>query len=277
MTVATLVDLNTDDVARDVLAALDNRRQIAPVSRRFPNFDLHSAYAVTAAVRRLREDRGERVVGRKIGFTNRTIWSEYGVYAPIWSYVYDTTVLSLEQSEETCELARFLEPRIEPEIVFGLLRAPAPEMDERALLSCIDWIAHGFEIVQSVFPGWKFTPPDTIAAFGLHGCCLVGSPQRISDNDADEWFRALPSFGIALIRDDEVMDRGISANVLDGPLSALRHLVTVLADDPHNSRLEAGEIISTGTLTRALPINPGETWRTELTGLPLEGIRVALT
>jgi 2-oxo-3-hexenedioate decarboxylase len=221
MTLATLVDPDTDDVAREVLGALDNRRQIPPVSRRLSSFDLDSAYAVTEAVRRLREARGERVVGRKIGFTNRTIWSEYGVYAPIWSYVYDTTVLSLDECEETCELARFLEPRIEPEIVFGLLHAPTPDMDERALLSCIDWIAHGFEIVQSVFPGWKFTAPDTIAAFGLHGCCLIGPPRRISAKDADEWFRSLPSFGIALIRDDVVMDRGNSANVLDGPLSAL--------------------------------------------------------
>ena len=53
--------------------------------------------------------------------------------------------------------------------------------------------------------------------------------------------------------------------------------IRLVADDRHNSQLEAGEIISTGTLTRALPIRPGETWRTELTGLSLEVIRLALT
>ena len=42
-----------------------------------------------------REARGERPIGRKIGFTNRTIWAEYGVYAPIWGYVYDGTVREL--------------------------------------------------------------------------------------------------------------------------------------------------------------------------------------
>src|SRR5215510_15491536 len=51
-------------------------------------------------------------------------------------------------------LAPFAEPRIEPEIVFRLAAAPSPEMDEAALFGCIDWVAQGFEIVHSVFPGW---------------------------------------------------------------------------------------------------------------------------
>jgi hypothetical protein len=35
--------------------------------------------------------------------------------------------------------------------------------------------------------------------------------------------------------------------------------------------LAAGEIVATGTLTRAFPVAAGEEWTTELTGLPLEG------
>ncbi len=57
--------------------------------------DLATAYRATASIRLLREQRGERVVGRKIGFTNRTIWDEYGVHAPIWGYVYDRTLHDL--------------------------------------------------------------------------------------------------------------------------------------------------------------------------------------
>ena len=61
-------------------------------------------------------------------------------------------------------LGDFAEPRIEPEIVFGLSAAPSPDMDEAALMDCIDWVAHGYEIVQSIFPRWKFKPEDTVAA-----------------------------------------------------------------------------------------------------------------
>lgn len=43
---------------------------------------------------------------------------------------------------------------------------------------------------------------------------------------------------------------------------ALRHLVGVLANDPESPPLAGGEIVTTSTLTRALPIAPGQTWGT---------------
>lgn len=62
--------VQSSKIAAELLAALDGRRQIAPLSDGNPAFDLTSAYGVAATVRRLREERDERVVGRKIGFTN---------------------------------------------------------------------------------------------------------------------------------------------------------------------------------------------------------------
>jgi 2-oxo-3-hexenedioate decarboxylase len=50
--------------------------------------------------------------------------------------------------------------------------------------------------------------------------------------------------------------------------------VNLLARDPANPPLGAGEIITTGTVTRALPVAPGEVWRTTLEGLALDGLAV---
>jgi 2-oxo-3-hexenedioate decarboxylase len=267
----SLTDLET--IAGEAFATLGTGRQISPFSERFSGFDLQSAYQVTALVERLRESRGKFPVGRKIGFTNRTIWAEYSVYAPIWGYVYNHTVHNLAEMGETFSLSGLAEPRIEPEIVFGLAAAPAPGMDETALLACIDWVAHGFELVQSIFPGWKFSAPDTVAAYGLHGALLIG-PRHPVASQSDTWDQSLPNFEIDLKRDGTVMDHGHAANVLGGPVSALRHLVELLSVDQINPPLSAGEIVTTGTLTRALPVAPGETWMTVLTGIPLGGIRV---
>ena len=68
------------------------------------------------------------------------------------------------------------------------------------------------------------------------------------------------------------MDRGHASNVLEVPLSSMRHLMELLARDPDNLPLAAGEIVSTGTLTRALPVKAGETWTTKLKDIALEGI-----
>jgi 2-oxo-3-hexenedioate decarboxylase len=262
-----------DAIAAEAFAVLDAGRQIASFSGRFSPFGLDDAYRVTAAVLEKRKARGERAVGRKIGFTNRTIWAEYGVYAPMWGYVYDRTVHDLATAGAGFSLSGLAEPRIEPEIVFGLAAAPAPGMDARALIGCVEWVAHGFEIVQSIFPDWKFAAADTIAAYGLHGALLIGPRHRAAAR-AQDWTRDLAAFEIDLFRNAGPVDHGRAANVLDGPLLALRHLVDLLAADPVNPPLAAGEIVTTGTLTRAFPVVAGETWTTELTGVPLEGARI---
>lgn len=258
-------------IADEVLAAIGTCRQILPFTSRPAGLTLDEAYRVTALLDQKREARGEKRLGRKIGFTNRTIWEQYKVYAPIWGYIYDSTVHELSNTA-ALPLSGFAEPRIEPEIVFGLAREPAADMDETALLSCVDWVAHGFEIVQSIFPRWQFSAADTIAANGLHGAPLIGPRHAISH--AAQWQNALPSFAIDLLCDGRVIDRGHAENVLGGPVSALRHLVGLLAGDAINPPLAAGEIVTTGTLTRAMPVKSGETWSTALHGIALPGIEV---
>lgn len=267
------------EVADAAFGLWGSGRQTAPFSGERPAFSLADAYLVTDAVRRRREAAGPRVAGRKIGYTNRTIWDEYGIYAPIWGYVYDDTLGDLADVADPAHpfpLAGLAEPRIEPEIVFGFARAPDPAMDERALLGCVDWVGHGFELVQSIFPGWRSSAPDSVAAYGLHGALLVGPRRSLAGEDLDAWARDLASFEIDLRRDGEVVDHGRAVNVLDGPLSALRHFVGLLAADPVNPRIGPGELVTTGTLTKAFPVEPGHVWSTELHGLPLPGITVAL-
>ena len=270
---ASLADISA--IAAEIFATLGTARQVAPFTARPAGLTVADAYRVSAALNAMRQARGEKPLGRKIGFTNRTIWREYGVYAPIWGFVYDSTSHDLGATA-ALPLAGFAEPRIEPEIVFGLAAAPSAGMDEAALLACLEWVAHGFEIVQSIYPQWKFAAADTIAANGVHGALLIG-PRHPVAPQAAEWQAKLSHFEIDLLCDGRHIDRGHAANVLGGPLAALRHLVGLLAHDPINPPLAAGEIVTTGTLTRAMPVKPGETWSTALHGIPLDGIRLRFT
>jgi 2-keto-4-pentenoate hydratase len=267
---AASVDLSA--IAEEIFTTLGTGRQIAPFTSRPSGLTLDDAYRITALLNQKREARGEKRLGRKIGFTNRTIWQQYNVHAPIWGYVYDSTVHNLE-SITALPIAGLAEPRIEPEIVFGLAAVPSPDMDDTALLSCLDWVAHGFEIVQSPFPDWKFLAADTVAVNALHGALLIGPRHKIATRGG-EWRNVLSDFNIELCCDGRVVDNGHAANVLDGPLSALRHFVGLLAGDPVNHALAAGEIVTTGTLTRAMPVQPGEIWSTALSGIALDGVKL---
>jgi 2-oxo-3-hexenedioate decarboxylase len=149
-------------------------------------------------------------------------------------------------------------------------------MDEPALLGCIDAVAHGFEVVQSIFPGWRFTAPDAVAAFGLHGSLLLGPWHPIAGNE-EQWAQELSTFTVNLLCDGKLVDRGQASNVLGGPLTALHHLIDLLTHDPINPALASGEIVTTGTLTRVPPVAPDEIWSTALTDVALEGIGVQFT
>src|SRR5690349_4982377 len=164
-------DLNA--VAAEVVGTIGTGGSIAPFTSRAAGLTLPDAYRVLRPIRAAFEARGEKIVGRKIGFTNRSIWPQYGVYAPIWGYVTDRTTQNLGSSSfrgaskasepgiqwtrskeldsgsapaarpgmteevSALPLAAFSEPRIEPEIIFGLARAPGRGMDDAAILGCI--------------------------------------------------------------------------------------------------------------------------------------------
>ena len=265
--------LDIEALATEMKAAEDGARGVVPLSSRLGAFTMEDAYAVAERVHRMRLDEGARVAGRKIGFSNRTIWPLYGVHEPIWAHVYDATVEMLAMPRASCRLARFVEPRLEPEIVFGLREAPPADGSLDKLLSCIEWVAHGFEIVQSHSPGWKFQAPDTVADHCLHGRLFVGPRQPVSVLGANP-LAALRGFRLDLMRDGEVMQTGRGENVLGSPLEALAYLVRVLAVSQPPRPLTAGELVTTGTITDALPLLPGERWHTRLHGLDLPGMEL---
>ncbi len=82
--------------------------------------------------------------------------------------------------------------------------------------------------------------------------CRVLPPQSSAVEAAG---LTLSTFEIDLKRDGTGVDHGRATNVLDGPVSALRHLVDILVRDQVSPPLAAGEIVTTGTLTRALPVS----------------------
>ena len=115
------------------MALLHAGRQVATFSSRFPGFSLSDAYQVAAAVCAIRVAKGERVVGRKIGFTNRAAWSGYGISGPIWNYMFDSTVGDLAENAEAYSLVGLTEPRIEPEIVLHIASTPDIRMSDDEL------------------------------------------------------------------------------------------------------------------------------------------------
>ena len=266
--------INLQTIANEIKAAQDQCKPIEPLTSRFGNFSNDEAYAVAQLIHEMRIKEGAKPVGRKIGFTNPEMWKIYGVCEPIWGYIYDTTVVQLTGSEVRCRIGHFAEPKIEPEIVVHFGTSPPMSAGISEVLASIDWIAHGIEIVQSHFPGWKFKAADTIADWGLHATLIVGKPlevKQLGTNVAAD----IENFEVTLSCGDDELEQGKGSNALGSPLKAVGHLIRVIAKQPHASALQSGEMVTTGTLTAALPICPGQTWSTNLKGIALSGITVS--
>lgn len=269
------MDAKLNAVAEQLIAAYDSGSLLEPITTSLPDFTVAEAYDVLGEIEARRRAEGWQPVGRKIGFTNRTIWDRYGVWQPMWASVWAHTVHPTEVGTARLSLASFVQPRLEPEVVFKLKAPLAPTDDPLAVLESIEWIAPGFEIVQSHFPDWRFTAADCTAAFGLHGALIVGEALPVTDANRAALAAALPTFEATLSRGGTVVDRGIGANVLDSPALALATLARVLAEQPQFPALSAGEIVTTGTLTDAWPISPGEVWSSDYGELGLKGLTVS--
>ncbi len=272
MTAAT----ELSEIAHQIKTAKDSGLPFAQITSHHPNFDVTTAYAVAGLIHGMRMADGELVVGRKIGFTNPAMWAQYGVSAPIWAYVYDTTVTCLPDAANgaaTCSLRNILNPKIEPEIIFHFHSAPPPDGNMAAVLACVDWVAHGLEIVQSPYPDWRFQAADAVAVGALHAKLLVGRQQAVQALGTS-LPEALAAFTLALSCNGRLQEAGKGANVLGNPLAAVMHLMQVLASQLPHQPISAGEMVTTGTITGAYSVLPGQTWETALQGISLPGLSV---
>src|SRR5678816_1888531 len=103
----------------DELVALhDAPREVAPFSQRYPGLTPAASYAAARGLHEHRVAQNWKPAGRKVGFTNRTLWERYGVHEPMWGWVYDRTLIQAENQRATVPLEGLVQPRIEPEIAF---------------------------------------------------------------------------------------------------------------------------------------------------------------
>jgi 2-oxo-3-hexenedioate decarboxylase len=143
------------------------------------------------------------------------------------------------------------------------------------LLACIEWVAPGFEIVQSHAPGWKFTAAMTVADGGLHSRLVVGRPVKVAGiaRDAEAFNAVLAACTVRLHKNGQQAEAGQGRNVLGSPLLALLHFLAELRRCPGGPELQAGDVVTTGTWTDAWPVQAGEVWQADFDA-PMSSLRV---
>ena len=192
--------------------------------------------------------------------------------------MYDDTVRYADNNVASLSLTHSCHPKIEPEIVFKMKRPVSPaELDPPALLEAVEWLALGFEIIDCVFGAEKFQPADFVADFGFHSALVVGAPRRIEPQIIPTLVEQLGRFKVRLLKDGQLVEEGSGKNALRSPAVCLSELVSAISRQPAAAPLEAGELVSSGTLTESQRIAPGETWTAIVDGLDLPELTLHAT
>jgi 2-keto-4-pentenoate hydratase len=274
-----LMHTQASRLAHRILNSRAETRLITPLSAD-PALTATDAYEIARCILDDQIAGGETPVGRKIGFANRKIWGRYGqrepIVAPVWGTLYSSAVRYAEDNHGVQSLDSSLQPRVEPQIIFKLRNTPAPDAGLAEIADCLEWMAHGCEILMCPFPEWKFEAIDAIAAFGLHGTLIIGDQRVLSEGTRRNLPAMLMASSMSLSRSRDgisgICAAGFGDDFSGSPVHALLHLHRQLLSQPQFAPLAAGDIVSTGAWTDAYPVQAGETWMTAFSGVNLPGL-----
>ncbi|NJP33140.1 2-keto-4-pentenoate hydratase [Micromonospora thermarum] len=206
--------------------------------------DVDTAYAVQTALLQRRLDRGERLVGLKMGLTSKAKMAQVGVDEVIWGRLTD---VMLVPDGGTVSVGDFIHPRVEPEVAFLLDRLPEPGEPIADFADAVRAVAPAIELIDSRYANFTFSLPDVIADNTSAGAFVVGPWCPVPDG--------LDNLGVLLEIDGRIAQVGSTAAILGDPRRALDEGIRLAGR--HGVRLHQGWIFLAGAATAAVPLRPG--------------------
>ena len=226
-----------------------------------PDLTVEQAYAIQKLSVERRLARGERRIGIKMGLTSRAKMQQVGVNEVAWGRLTDAMLI---EEGAALSLARFVHPRVEPEVAF-LMKAPLHgKVTGVAALSAVEAIAPALEIIDSRYENFKFSLADVIADNTSSSGLVIGSWNDPRQN--------ISNLGVVLEINGEVVEVGSTAAILGHPLRSLVAAARLVADA--GERIEAGDIVMAGGITAAPSLAVGQAVRTTIQGLGSVSFRV---
>lgn len=236
------------DIYSHLATQLDNsilqRKAIERISLSYPDLTLSDAYQIRNIGIRLRESRGEKIVGYKLGLTSLAKQEQMHVSTPIFGVL--TNVMQVK-NKQAISLKNYIQPKAEPEIAFILGKDLRGKVSpEEAIAACSGFCA-ALDIIDSRYIDFNFTLIDVVADNTSAGGFVLGSIQQPGKVD-------LAKLTISLIGNNVSIAQGNSNAILGNPINSLILLSQMLTEQ--GSYLKAGSIVLSGAATNAMTLKP---------------------
>jgi len=259
---------SVESIATRLDTAWRTHTPIPPISETDGITDVATAYTIQTCWTDMRLERGEKIVGRKIGLTSKAIQQQLGVDEPDYGTLWDSSFYEPKNGKVNIFASDFLQPRIEGEIAF-LIGKPLrePSITPEQVLAATEACAMGIEIVASRIADWRIKLADTIADNASYGAFTL-SPWDKQMLEAD-----LGALAMTVHHNGELAAEGIGAAALGHPAISTAWLANKLLE--FGISLEPGDIVISGGITKMLPVKAGDEFLFSLTGQPSLTVMVA--
>ena len=205
---------------------------------------LEEAYQIQKASINRRLERGEKLVGLKMGFTSRAKMIQMDVDDLIWGRLTDAMLL--EEGGEL-DMRRFIHPRIEPEIVYLIKKPLTGRVTALQAMACVEAVAPAMEVIDSRYENFQFSLEDVVADNSSSSGFVVGKWHK---PDLD-----VSNLGMIMHFDGKPVEIGSSAAILGDPIRSLVAAARVAGEA--GETIEPGWIVMAGAATAAQAITPG--------------------
>ncbi|MDQ0218021.1 2-keto-4-pentenoate hydratase [Peribacillus cavernae] len=245
--------MNIQEMAKRLLIAEKNKQTIDPLTDTFPGISVDDAYNIQLQQIQEKVANGAVIVGKKIGLTSNVMQNMFDVNEPDYGHLLDEM---LYVDGETVPLDELIQPKLEFEIAFVLKKdLKGPGVTVLDVIEATDYIAPAFEVIDSRIKDWKICFEDTVADNGSSARAIIGGkPMRLEDVD-------LQHIGMVVYKNGEYLDSAAGAAVMGNPARAVAWLANALGK--YDISLHAGEIVLSGALSAAVPIENGDTFTAE--------------
>lgn len=248
---------DVESVAAELLRCEERRIERPPFSDEWPELDLDTGYLIQDRTLGTRLERGERLIGVKLGLTSRAKQQRMSVHFPFVAWLTDPMILPVG---DPVPRSRLIHPRLEPEIVFVMgERLAGPGVTCARAMSAVESVWAGAEVIDSRYRDFRFTAGD-VAADNASSAAFVTGPIGAAPSQLDLALEA-----VLVEVDGEIVDSAAGAAVQGHPGEALALAANDLARRGH--AIEPGWIVLTGGMTDAVPAAPGTSVAMHFTNL----------
>jgi 2-keto-4-pentenoate hydratase len=248
-------------LAQRLDTAFRTQTPIPPITESEGITDVKTAYAIQSYWTKMRLERGEKIVGRKIGLTSKAIQTQLGVNEPDYGTLWQSSFYEAKGGKVNIPAADFLQPRIEGEVAFLIGKSlREPNVTPEQVLDATEACAMGIEIVASRIADWRIKLVDTIADNASYGGFTLGPWDKEMKN-AD-----LGTLVMTIRHNGELVAEGLGSAALGHPATSTAWLANKLLQ--FGVSLEPGDIVISGGITKMLPVKAGDEFLFSLTGQP---------